>query len=71
MLKKHQAGVGDFYDAVADVFYQPSPYPSWTLNTTTYEWEPPVPHPGYDDKKYYWNEETQQWIFLRNYTTNK
>lgn len=58
-LRKNFAGIGYHYDAAADAFYEPQPYPSWTLNTTSYVWEPPVAHPG--DGEYTWNEETTSW----------
>ncbi|MDB4342464.1 hypothetical protein OAA20_00110 [bacterium] len=57
-LRKNFAGVGWNYDGVG--FYSPKPYNSWTLNTTTYHWEPPTAHPS-DDKRYEWNESTTSW----------
>ena len=54
------AGVGRLYDAQADAFYAPQPFDSWTLNTTTYLWEPPVAYPA-DNGAYTWNEKTQTW----------
>ena len=48
------------YDAQADAFYEKQPFPSWTLNTSTYQWEAPSPAPT-DGKIYEWNEETQSW----------
>jgi len=39
------AGIGLVYNVEHDVFLLPQPYPSWTLNTETYEWDPPVPEP--------------------------
>ena len=59
-LRKNYAGVGFIYDRVVDAFYEPQPYPSWSLNTETYLWEPPVAYPD-DGKLYDWNEETQSW----------
>ena len=56
----HFAGIGYNYDATADVFYPNSPFASWTLNTTSYVWEPPVAYPD-GDGKYVWNEETTSW----------
>tara|TARA_B100000085_G_scaffold45404_1_gene38600 strand:+ start:481 stop:828 length:348 start_codon:yes stop_codon:yes gene_type:complete len=58
-LRKNFAGIGYHYDADADAFYEPQPYPSWTLNTTSYVWEPPVAHPG--DGAYTWNESSKSW----------
>tara|TARA_E500000318_G_C3394486_1_gene147303 strand:+ start:181 stop:510 length:330 start_codon:yes stop_codon:yes gene_type:complete len=54
------AGVGRLYDAQADAFYSAQPFDSWTLNTTTYLWEPPVAYPA-DNGAYTWNEDTQTW----------
>ena len=60
-LRFNYAGIGYIYDATADVFYRPSPYPSWILNTTTWTWEAPVPYPT-DDKQYSWDEATTSWV---------
>lgn len=59
-LRKNYAQVGGNYDYVNDAFYDKQPYPSWTLNNTTYIWECPVAYPS-DDKMYVWNETDQQW----------
>tara|TARA_B100000035_G_scaffold287206_1_gene272011 strand:+ start:237 stop:611 length:375 start_codon:yes stop_codon:yes gene_type:complete len=59
-LRYNYAGEGYLYDKEADAFYEPQPFPSWTLNTSTYMWEAPVAYPT-DGQKYSWNEETQQW----------
>lgn len=56
--RKNYAGIGFHYDGVG--FYPPKPYASWTFNSTTYLWEPPVAHPS-DTKVYDWNEETRTW----------
>jgi hypothetical protein len=39
------AGLGDTYREDLDMFIGPSPYPSWILNETTGQWEPPIPQP--------------------------
>lgn len=59
-LRKNYAGVGFIYDRYKDAFYEPQPYPSWTLNTTTCLWEPPVAYPS-NDKSYEWDETTKSW----------
>lgn len=59
-LRYNYAGEGYLYDAEADAFYEPQPYPSFILNTSTYLWEAPVPYPT-DGKKYDWNEEITNW----------
>ena len=56
------AGVGDLYNSDDDYFYYPSPYPSWTFNTTSKSWEaPPVAHPDANDDSYEWNETSGAW----------
>lgn len=55
------AGVGYLYNHDDDYFYQPSPYSSWTFNTTSKTWEPPVAHPDSDDDSYEWNESSGAW----------
>ena len=66
-LRANYAGIGFTYDSsvvidgVVGVFYGPSPFPSWILNTSTYLWEAPVPYPD-DGKSYYWDEATLSWV---------
>lgn len=67
-LRGNFAGYNYVYDREHDVFYEPQPYATWTLDTTTWTWQPPVPYPD-DNKKYFWIDEIQQWIsptFLSN-----
>lgn len=59
-LRGNYAGIGYTYDATNDVFYAPQPYPSWTLNNTTWTWEAPVAMPT-DGKDYKWNESITNW----------
>jgi hypothetical protein len=59
-LRGNYAGIGFTYDATNDVFYAPQPYPSWTLNNTTWLWEAPVAMPT-DGKVYKWNESITNW----------
>jgi len=59
-LRGNFAGIGFIYDYINDVFYEPQPYPSWTLDETTWAWNPPTPEPR-DDRRYEWNEETLTW----------
>lgn len=59
-LRGNYAGIGYIYDSVNDVFYAPQPYPSWTLNNTTWLWEAPVAYPT-DGKVYKWNESITNW----------
>ena len=59
-LLKNYAGIGHTY--VAGVgFHAPQPFLSWTLNSDTYVWEPPVAYPD-DGKNYHWDEDTTAWV---------
>lgn len=60
-IRKNYAGVGYTYRADIDAFVSPQPYPSWTLNTNTAQWEAPVPYPT-DGKRYTWDETTLSWV---------
>ena len=57
-LRKNFAGIGFVYDKERDAFYEPQPYPSWTLNEQTCLWEPPIAKPN---GLYSWNETEQKW----------
>jgi hypothetical protein len=59
-LRGNYAGVGYTYDSVNDVFYTPQPYPSWTLNTTSWTWDSPVPYPT-NGEHYVWDEANLTW----------
>lgn len=64
-LRANYAGIGYTYDTnytlngVVGVFYAPQPYPSWTLDTETFLWVPPIAPPPNDGKNYVWNESTK------------
>ena len=60
-LRGNYAGIGYIYDKTHDVFYAPSPYASWRLNTTTWSWEAPTAMPT-DGKSYRWDEPTTSWV---------
>ena len=60
-LRGNYAGIGFIYDKDKDVFYAPQPYPSWTLNETTWTWEAPTPMPT-DGKLYAWDEDKKSWV---------
>jgi len=59
-FRKNYPAIGDLYDKGRDAFIAPQPYPSWTLNEDTCQWESPVPYPT-DDVDYAWDEETTTW----------
>ena len=62
------AGVGMKYDQDNDVFIGQQPYPSWTLNTSTWAWNPPVAQPEPTDTVlvWKWDEASQTWIENNN-----
>jgi hypothetical protein len=61
------AGIGAVYCPDLDAFILPKPYPSWSLNNETAEWEPPVAEPVLTDvdaangNNYKWNEDNLCW----------
>lgn len=59
-IRKNYAGIGMHYDPIADHFFAPQPYPSWTLDADAI-WQAPVARP-IDGKFYSWDEATLNWI---------
>jgi hypothetical protein len=59
-IRDRYAGMGYTYRSDLDAFIAPKPYPSWSLDEETTEWEAPVARPT-DDKHYTWNEDEQTW----------
>ena len=62
-FRKNHAGIGYTYDEDRDAFIPPKPFKSWLLNEQTCLWEAPIPLPSDAsiNKKYQWNETTQNW----------
>lgn len=60
-VRGNYAGIGYTYDSVNDVFVAPQPFPSWTLNNSTWTFEAPVAMPT-DGKAYRWDEATTSWV---------
>lgn len=60
-IRKNYAGIGYTYDSSADVFIPPKPFEKFILNTTTYQWEPPVPYPHESEGFYTWNDNKGEW----------
>lgn len=64
--------IGMVYDSTNNVFYEQHRYPSWTLNTSTWAYDPPVARPddeGPDDNEeptefvtYDWEEASTSWV---------
>jgi hypothetical protein len=61
-FRKNYASAGFTYDPIADVFIQPQPYPSWTLDSN-HDWQAPTPLPDHvpGEFSWSWNEETLTW----------
>lgn len=59
-LRGNYAGIGYIYDAENDVFYSTQPFPSWSLDTSTWLWNPPITYPD-DGGNYYWDEASTSW----------
>jgi len=72
-FRKSYAGIGYEYKAAEDAFVI-QPFPSWTYNASTVEYEPPIPKP---DGNYEWREDvynadtsdpkTQGWVDVTEY----
>lgn len=60
-FRKRYAGIGYAYDQNLDAFIRPKPFPSWLLNSSTADWEAPVPRPN-DGNFYRWDEATLSWV---------
>lgn len=61
-VRKQEAQVGFAYNADADVFIEPKPFPSWSLDSN-YDWQAPVQKP---DGSVYWDEELNNWVSRLN-----
>jgi hypothetical protein len=57
-FRQRYAGIGSIFIPDADIFTEPQPYPSWTLDTE-YKWQPPVAQP---EGAWIWNEENTEWV---------
>ena len=62
-LRGNYAGIGYTYDSANDVFYPPSPFPSWTISAPTWTWTAPSPMPT-DGNIYAWDEDTLSWLVI-------
>jgi hypothetical protein len=59
-IRARYAGSGYTYNSTLDAYIAPKPYPSWSLNEETTEWEAPVARPE-GEGMYTWDEEAQTW----------
>ena len=57
------AGLGYTWDEERNAFIEPKPFESWTFNTGTLSWDPPVPMPEVTDGTvgYVWDEDIVNW----------
>ena len=62
-FRKNYAEAGSQYDADLDAFIAPQPFPSWSLNTETCQWEAPKQMPD-SDRPYTWDESLLRWVAL-------
>ena len=60
-IRKNYAGIGHTYDPVADHFFAPQPYPSWTLDADA-KWQAPTAMPVEEGKHFAWDEPTLAWV---------
>ena len=60
-IRKNYAGIGYTYDPVADHFFAPQPYPSWTLDADA-QWQAPTAMPVEEGKVFTWDEPTLSWV---------
>jgi len=73
-FRKNAVDTGMWYLPEHDMFVNPQPYNSWTLNTETGEWECPVTEPTWEQREFtddqnetlyyatFWDEPNQRWL---------
>lgn len=61
-IRKQYPGIGYTYDATANVFIAPPPFPSWSLDAN-HDWKAPTPMPQ-DGLVYRWDEAALMWVAL-------
>lgn len=55
----------DTFDKTRGGFIRKKLNPSWVLDEQTLKWKPPKEKPK-DGKDYYWNEDAQEWMKIKN-----
>jgi hypothetical protein len=58
-IRKQFASNSYTYDVVNDVFIEPQPYLSWSLDEN-FDWQAPTPMPT--EGRWYWDEESLTWL---------
>lgn len=66
-FRKNYAGVGFTYNEAIDAFVPPQPFPSWSLNVETAQWEAPTPYPT-SGNAYVWSEPLLRWVDMNTPT---
>jgi len=70
-FRAHRASPNYVYDPSNDVFYEPQPYASWTLDAS-WAWQAPVTYPagaGTTEEQAYsaqWDEAGTQWYYINS-----
>ena len=67
-FKANAAQIGSTWDPTNNVFIDAKPYESWTLNTSTWQWEAPVAYPSQNPPEIdgspppiFWDEPNLEW----------
>lgn len=55
------ASVSVGWKFVDDRWMPPQPYPSWTFDENSFEWQAPVPYPS-ERALYSWDETAGEWV---------
>ena len=58
-IRRSFCGIGFLYVSEHDVFIEPQPFPSWSLDANCF-WQPPTPKPS-TEGMWSWNEELLKW----------
>ena len=61
---------GAFWDEENNCFIPTQPFPSWSFNFETQDWEPPFLPPTDDKPNWIWNEEKQDWDSVQEFLAN-
>jgi hypothetical protein len=61
-IRKRYAGIGFSYDPSRDAFIPPQPFPSWTLDEATCQWQAPALRPA--SGLYRWDESALSWVVV-------
>lgn len=60
------AEIGKYYDTnLQAVYFQTAPVGGYILDSSTYEYVPPIPYPGTATEDYTWDSSTASWELSR------